>query len=69
MKNSNYLNIKLNDFIDTLIDCYELSTLVSRENIYLMFNKRNGSCYITMDDMIIDSHDAIIIGFNNGAPF
>jgi hypothetical protein len=69
MKNSNALNIKLNDFIDTLIDCYELSVLMNLENLYLMYDKRNGSCYITMDDMIIDSHDALIIGFINGTPF
>ena len=69
MEKSNCLNIKLNDFIDNLIDCYELSVLMNLENLYLMFDKQNGSCYITMDDMIIDSDDALIIGFKNGAPF
>ena len=69
MKNSNYLNIKLDDFIDNLIDCYELSVLMNLENLYIMYDKRNCSCYITMDDMIIDSHDALIIGFKNGIPF
>lgn len=69
MKISNYLNVKLNDFVDTLIDCYELSVLMNRENLYLMYDKQKGSCYISMDDMIIDSDDALIIGFKNGAPF
>lgn len=69
MKNSNCLNIKINDFVDNLIDCYELSIVMNLENFYLMFDKQNGSCYITMDDMIIDPYDVLIIGFKKGAPF
>lgn len=63
------MNIKLSYFRDTLNDAYELSLLVSRENIYLVYNKKNGSCYLSMDDISTYPDEGKIFGFINGEPF